>query len=146
MRLKHKGDYPTEQQECIWFIEWTKLHKGFFDHIDHNAKERKCSMAQGVLLKKMGSKKGSPDYHYARMRGGYGGLYIEVKRAKPAPSKISPEQHATLERLSLEGYCCWVCYGWIECSEVLKKYESSLIIRSNRAGMEGKYYVGLSLL
>jgi hypothetical protein len=58
-------------------------------------------------------------------RGGYHGLYIELKRpvvkGEPKPV-VSPEQKYWIEQLRKQGYLVEVCYGWIEAKELIERY------------------------
>ena len=65
--------------------------------------------AQGATRKRMGVKKGVPDLCLPVQRGGYAGLYLEMKRPG---GHVREEQHWWLEHLDTQGYCTAVCYGW----------------------------------
>ena len=89
-----------------------------------NALEAKRLKAQGV-------KPGVPDICIPMARGGYHGLYIELKRPiqdgksgmgtrRCAP--ISQAQELIIQRLREEGYYAIVCYGADGAFEVIKKY------------------------
>ncbi len=61
----------------------------------------------GAILKAQGARKGVPDYCLPLARGGYHGLYIELKAGDGVLDK---EQSLELERLQADGYravCCW---------------------------------------
>lgn len=57
----------------------------------------------------MGVKKGVPDIFLPCARGGYHGMYIELKRLRGG--HVEPEQRGFLERRSAAGYYCVVCRG-----------------------------------
>lgn len=85
----------------------------------HVENERLCTAAQGAARKRMGVKKGVPDLCLPVQRGGYAGLYIEMKRPG---GHIREEQRWWLEHLTLQGYCAEVCFSWEEARECLKNY------------------------
>lgn len=62
------------------------------------------------LLKAEGVRPGVPDYHLPVPRGGYVGLWIELKRTDGG--RVSPEQREWLAHLQAQGHCAVVCRGW----------------------------------
>lgn len=85
----------------------------------HIANERRCSIQQGVLLKKLGVKRGVSDMFMAVPRGGYSGLWIELKVGKGKPSK---EQQEFLARMTLRGYMAACVWGYEGATEVIASY------------------------
>lgn len=75
--------------------------------------------AQGAARKRMGVKKGVPDFCLPVQRGGYAGLYLEMKRPG---GHVREEQHRWLEHLDTQGYCTAVCYGWEQARDRLIAY------------------------
>ena len=76
--------------------------------------------AEAQHLKRQGVKAGIPDIHIPCMRGGYGGLYIEMKRRKGG--RVSIEQKKAIIALREQGYRVEVCEGWEKAREVIKEY------------------------
>jgi hypothetical protein len=80
---------------------------------------------EGARLKAQGARKGMLDLSLPCARGGYHGLYIELKRpvvkGEPKPV-VSPEQKYWIEQLRKQGYLVEVCYGWIEAKELIERY------------------------
>ena len=70
-------------------------------------------------LKDQGVKKGVPDLHLPVGKGGYHGLYIELKTEKGRTTQF---QNWWLAELAKEGYCTAVCQGWKEAAECLIRY------------------------
>lgn len=89
--------------------------------IVHIPNEGKRSASYGARMKRMGLRKGFPDLCVTRARGGYHGLFIEMKYGK---GKTTKDQRDWLKRLAAEGYACVVCNGADEAIEAIKKYES----------------------
>ena len=85
----------------------------------------KRDLREAVRMKAAGCKKGVPDMFAPIARGGYNGLFIELKRpivkgdAKPV---VSPEQKYWIEQLREQGYRAEVCYGWIEAKTLIEDY------------------------
>ena len=68
----------------------------------------------------MGVKAGVPDLFLPVSRGGYAGLFIELKRRRGG--QISSEQKAWIAALLNEGYCASVCRGFDAATELIDKY------------------------
>ncbi len=74
---------------------------------------------EAANLKRQGVKPGVPDICLPVARGGYHGLYIEMKAGK---NKATEYQKQWMAELNEQGYLAVVCYGWQEAADVLKKY------------------------
>lgn len=77
------------------------------------------SAKEAYFLKLEGVSAGICDLCIPYMRGGYGGLYIELKAGKNKPTK---SQQEWIDFLNSEGYLAVVCYGHLEALETIKKY------------------------
>jgi hypothetical protein len=77
-----------------------------------------------VKAKKMGNKSGVPDLMLPCARGGYGGLWIELKTAI---GTVSGNQKEWIEHLNTQGYHAVVCRGFTETISVLKDYVTGRI-------------------
>lgn len=114
---------PTEAQEqralfqwiAVWANKWPELR--YAHHIPNggsrNAVEAANLKAQGVLA-------GVPDICLPCARGGYHGLYIELKRRQGG--RVSPEQKKMLMALQRLGYRAEVCHGWEEAAQIITEY------------------------
>ena len=84
----------------------------------------KISMFQQLKAKKMGCKRSWPDLFLSCIRGGYAGLYIEMK----APDgRLRGDQREVLEKLKDNGYKAVTAFGATEAIDYLVNY------------LEGKY-------
>lgn len=86
-------------------------------HIPNGGKRGKIEAAR---FKAMGVKAGVPDLHLAVPRGGYHGLYIEMKRRENG--RVSADQCEWIDGLRENGYCVAVAYGCHEAEAVLEAY------------------------
>lgn len=68
----------------------------------------------------MGVKAGVPDVCLPVPRGGYHGLYVEMKRKQGG--RVSEEQNEWMEALRAQGYEAKVCRGWKEAAEEIEQY------------------------
>lgn len=115
-----------EQIDHINTINWFKHHfPELEDDFHHFANERAIEKRggseyyHGKLLKRMGVKKGVPDFFLALPQNGKCGLWIELKVGTGKPSK---EQKAFLERKAQRGYECVCVWGTQAAREVISAY------------------------
>lgn len=87
--------------------------------IVHIPNEGKRSLSYAARMKRMGLRSGFPDLLVPLARGGYHGLFIEMKYGK---NKTTKEQKEWLERLSAESYACAVCYNAAEAIKTIESY------------------------
>ena len=80
----------------------------------------KRSKATAALLKRTGVKAGVPDILLPVARGGYHGLFIELKREKGG--HVSPAQESFMEKLMAQGYKCEVCRGFDSAVACIQEY------------------------
>lgn len=125
-----------EQVDHINTINWFKHHfPELEDDFHHFANERAIEKRggseyyHGKLLKRMGVKKGVPDFFLAFPQNGKHGLWIELKVGANKPSK---EQTAFLERKRQRGYECACVWGTQAAREVIIMYLNNYVRLSNR--------------
>ena len=109
---------PTEAQEQTALFQWAAMMEGRIPelrlmHHCPNGGSRNAIEAHNLRLQ--GVKPGIPDIFLPVARGGFHGLYIEMKRRKGG--RVSVEQKKMLLALRDQGYRTEVCEGW----EVAKK-------------------------
>lgn len=80
----------------------------------------KRAIKTAVALKKQGVKRGVPDMCLPVARGGYHGLYVELKRQKGGT--VSDEQREWIAALNTQGYKAIVCHGAEEAIEQIRGY------------------------
>ena len=113
----------TEHEEQVALMRLVELHKSRWPELGMlfavpNGSERNPIV--GKKLKAEGVRKGVPDLCLCVARGGYHGLFIEMKRQKK--SQISPEQIAWLSALRDQGYRAEMCLGAAAAWEVIQEY------------------------
>ena len=132
----------SESQHQQLFVSWLENNS-----ILHYAvkNEGKRSLANGARMKSEGLRKGVPDLCIPVMRGGYGGLYIEMKDPKErlkTPRKQangylksggeSAKQIEWIMLLREQGYKVEVCYTWEEARYATQEYlalENPLLVK-----------------
>lgn len=126
---------PSEAEEQTAVFNWAAVmarkwpELRLLHHIPNggsrNAREAHNLRMQGV-------KAGIPDIFLPVARGGWHGLYIEMKRRKDG--RLSDEQAAMLETLREQGYCAWVCKGANDAIELITEY-----LNNDNATMQGLF-------
>lgn len=94
---------------------WPEL--ALLHHVPNGGKRGKTEAAR---LKRMGVKPGVPDLCLPVARGGYHGLYVEMKRRDGG--RVSSEQRAWLAALHAGGYCALVAEGHEQAIAAIRDY------------------------
>ncbi|HBV87020.1 MAG TPA: VRR-NUC domain-containing protein [Desulfosporosinus sp.] len=112
-----------ESDEQISLFQWAKMAQCQYPELkllhaigNGNAKR---NIVQGARMKREGVLAGVSDVMLPVARGGYHGLYIELK---VKGNKTSEAQEWWIEETKKQGYYSTVCYGWTEASKVIQKY------------------------
>ena len=114
----------TEAQEQATLFRWAAQPsiRGRYPELKllhHVKNETKEGAAQVAIDRARGVRKGVPDLCLPVARGGYHGLYIEMKTAK---GRLSTEQEWWLKELNGQQYRAVMCRGWEEAVKVLEEY------------------------
>ena len=112
--------YEADQQRKLF--QWATFIRTKYPEIDlmfHIPNGGSRNKLEAANLKKQGVKAGVPDLFLPVSRGGYHGLFIELKYGKNKPTK---KQTEWLKSLNEQGYAVAVCYGCNEASEKILKY------------------------
>lgn len=116
------GDLTESQQQQLLF-EWAALAAGRWPELAlmyHIPNGGSRSKSEAGRFRAEGVKAGVPDICLPVARGGYHGLYIELKRVKGG--RVSTAQQGWIAALRDQGYCACVCKGWDDAAHVIKKY------------------------
>lgn len=109
-----------EQVEHINIVNWFNYqYPTLADDFHHFANERRCSIQQGRLLKRMGVKKGVADFFLAIPLKGKAGLWMELKVGKNKPTK---EQIEFAERKMMRNYEFAFVWGFENAKEIIMDY------------------------
>ena len=103
-------------------IEWADWNMNRYPELKllfHIPNGGKRSATEAARFKAMGVKSGVPDLCLPVPRGGFAGLYIEMKYGKNKPTDNQREWIADLKE---QGYKVVVCYGGTEATAVLEEY------------------------
>ena len=116
---------PSEHQLQSVVISWWRLACGAYKLPEFalfavpNGGARDA--ITGARLKAEGVRSGIPDLMLATKRSEFSGLFIEMKRQRPANAP-SPAQKEVIAYLQAAGYCCRVCFGADDAIEALRTY------------------------
>lgn len=106
----------SEAYEQIAVVDYCDLKHIPIFHIPNGGSRNK---REAKNLKRQGVKKGIPDLCVPVAKGGFHGLYIEMKSETGKPTK---EQLEWIETLNRNGYKAVVCYGFDEARETIDQY------------------------
>lgn len=116
---------PTESEEQQCLIRWA-AHKSRFcrelDLLYHIPNGGSRNKSEAGRFKAEGVKAGVPDLCLPVARGGYHGMYIELKRQKGG--RTSPAQERWMKALREQGYFVMLCEGWEDASKAILFYLS----------------------
>lgn len=110
----------SEEQQALF--QWADIVSARFPELKlmyHVPNGGQRSRATAGRLKAEGVKSGVPDVCLPVARGGYHGLYLELK---VKPNKPTENQIIWIDALNAQGYKAVVCYGWRECAEQIENY------------------------
>lgn len=111
-----------EKIEQISLFRWAAFAENKYPELKlmyHVPNEGKRSAVTGSRLKQAGLKPGVPDIVLPVARGGYIGLYIELKYGK---NKATENQKTWLRDLREQYHLTAVCYGWEQAKELIENY------------------------
>lgn len=114
---------PAEHHEQAALIAWADFKAKIWPelgllHAIPNGGHRHIAIAQ--KLKAEGVRPGVPDLCLPVPKGGYHGLYIEMKRAKGG--QVSSKQKTWLKALNAQGYLAVACPGFEAAKTAIEKY------------------------
>ena len=114
---------PSEHVEQIGIVKWVQLRRYTLPELDMlyaipNGGRRDA--ITGAQLKAEGVKRGVPDLCLPVARGGFHGLYIELKRR--TGGVVSEHQQQWIEQLRSQGYKAEVAHGASEAIQIIEQY------------------------
>lgn len=110
----------ASEQEAV--MRWAKMMEGkvpvlrLLHHCPNGGSRNK---AEAARLKRQGVRSGVPDLELTVPRGGYGGLFIEMKHGS---NKLTGKQKQWIAALQRVGNACAVCYSAEEAISVIRRY------------------------
>ena len=114
-----KRGEDTEQMGVVDWANWNRNRFPELKMLYHTPNGGKRNAAEAARFKAMGVKAGVPDLCLPVPRGGYAGLYIEMKFGK---NKTTENQNEWLADLKAQGYLTVVCYSGEDATRMLETY------------------------
>lgn len=109
----YKPPVPTEYDEQSALMEWAAVAQRKFPELEwlHASNNGvRVTIGTAIKMKKAGMKSGIPDLCLPVARGGFHGLYVEMKRQKGG--RVDTDQEVCHAFLRDAGYRVEVCRGW----------------------------------
>lgn len=119
MNYNRKRGEDTEQEAVISWANWHMQQYPELKWLYHIPNGGKRSKAEAARFKMQGVKAGVSDLHLPTARGGYFGLYIEMKYGKNKPTE---SQFEFMDDMRQQGYKTVVAYGAEEAITALQEY------------------------
>ena len=132
-----RRDSEDAEQETV--IQWARICSGKWPELKllhHIPNGGRRNAKEAAKLKRMGVLAGVADLHMPVARGGYHGLYIEMKYDD---GRILESQKSFLKAAAAEGNYCIVCYSAADAIEILDLYmhgrtiENLLIMKGGKS-------------
>lgn len=108
----------SEAAEQTAVVEYCELKSIPVFHIPNGGKRSKSEAAR---FKAQGVRPGVPDLMIPIAKGGYHGLFIEMKAGRGKPT---PKQVEWIELLRDQGYCAYACAGADNAIALIDRYMS----------------------
>ena len=122
MKSSNKNSVPTEHAEQVSLIQW--FDKAYPElrifSIPNGGKRGKL---EAMRLQMEGVRPGVPDLMLPEPRGGFHGLFVEMKRTKGG--SVSAEQKDWMAYLLGKGYQVKICKGYVEARKEIECYLST---------------------
>lgn len=116
--MKYNSEYETQKL----IFQWAKFMEGKYPELvllNASLNGVRLTIGQAKKAKAAGMKKGYPDLFLPVARGGYHGLFIELKVGK---NKATKEQAWWIKELLKQGYYACVCYGYDATINTIEQY------------------------
>ena len=118
--MQYRKNREAEEQEALFrWAAWAAKQTPALELMFHVPNGGRRDATEAAHLKRQGVRAGVPDICLPVARGGYHGLFIELKTAG---GRASAEQKAWLGRLRLEDYKAEICVGWMEAVKTICLY------------------------
>lgn len=122
-RARPKNTTPLEKDEQMLLFEWAEYATVTHPELAllyHVANGGYRNRIEAKNLRLQGVRAGVPDMCLPVPRGGYGALYIELKRRKGG--RVSEEQRVWIDALNRAGNKAVICKGFDEAKSAIEEY------------------------
>jgi hypothetical protein len=127
-KVRRKITAHREDGEQAALFRWAELSRGRWPELAllfavpngaFLAGDAAARARQAGRLKRQGLRPGVPDVALPVARGGFHGLFVEMKAGK---NKASEDQRRWIDALRAQGYLAEVCVGWEAARELVERY------------------------
>ena len=120
IRLPQQKEYDIQCNIFLWAQLLATREYPELELLNASLNGVRLTIGQAKKVKKSGMRKGYPDLFLPVARGGYHGLYVELKRKKGG--KVSDDQKWWIRKLTEQGYLAVVARGFNETVAVILRY------------------------
>ena len=114
--VAHEGNEQEALFSWALYAAGAMPELGLMFHVPNGGSRNRNEAAK---LKRQGVRAGVPDICLPVARGGFHGLFVELKYGR---NKATDRQTAWLDALRSQGYLAVECVGWDTAREVITKY------------------------
>ncbi len=114
--VAHEGNEQEALFAWALYAAGAMPELGLMFHVPNGGSRNRIEAAK---LKRQGVRAGVPDICLPVARGGFHGLFVELKYGR---NKATDRQTAWLDALRSQGYLAVECVGWDTAREVITKY------------------------
>lgn len=114
--VAHEGNEQEALFAWALYAAGAMPELGLMFHVPNGGSRNRIEAAK---LKQQGVRAGVPDICLPVARGGFHGLFVELKYGR---NKATDRQTAWLDALRSQGYLAVECVGWDTAREVITKY------------------------
>ena len=114
--VPHEGNEQEALFAWALYAAGAMPELGLMFHVPNGGSRNRIEAAK---LKRQGVRAGVPDICLPVARGGFHGLFVELKYGR---NKATDRQTAWLDALRSQGYLAVECVGWDTAREVITKY------------------------
>jgi hypothetical protein len=126
--LTAKAEWGIQKAIIAWYdTQYPPSHPYWHLLVCHQNGSVNYGKFKGYILKQMGVRANIPDLMLYIAKGGFNGLFLEVKTNT---GKITKDQKEFHQRLLNQGYAVLGGYGIDNSIEIIKKYLCGRIIRT----------------
>lgn len=126
VKRKHTDHEGTEQKHLL---SWMKVNnnpviRSMAEVVYHVPNGGTRNGREAANLKEQGTRAGVSDLVIPMARGGYFGLYLELKATPPHNSMLAESQQGWLLKVHRNGYAAALAVGKAEAQEIIDRYAS----------------------
>jgi hypothetical protein len=121
VKRTHKRKH-IEDDHARALATWASHHRELRDIFFHIPNGGRRNPREAARLRGMGVRRGVSDYFLPLARGGYHGLFIELKPPNPISHRVTPEQTHWIALMTERGYLALVCFGWFDARDAILRY------------------------